>query len=165
MGRTLRLGVFSFILGLGVVALAAEHGARVPSEGKPAVDNLVNGEVVRVLSSQDIVEKLDGKVAKATIVEVTIEAGQSGLAHRHPGPGLVYVLEGEYELGVDDKPTEIFKAGETFYEPTGCLHRVSRNPSSKNRTRLIAVVLHPRDVTEIATPVGNGHGGGVKAMH
>ena len=62
------------------------------------------------------------------------------------------MLEGEYELGVDDQPTKIFKAGETFYEPTGCLHRVSRNPSTKTRTRLIAVVLHPRDATEIAIP-------------
>jgi quercetin dioxygenase-like cupin family protein len=156
MGRTLHIGVFvAAFFGIAGAALAAEHG-----DSKP-----VNGEVVRVLSSRDIVEKLDGKDAKATIVEVTIGPGQSGLAHRHPGPGLVYVLEGEYELGVDDKPTEIFKAGETFYEPTGCLHRVSRNPSTKTRTRLIAVVLHPRDVCEIATPVGKGHGDGAKATH
>ena len=65
----------------------------------------------------------------------------------------MYVLEGEYELGIDDKPTELFKAGETFYEPGGCLHRVSRNPSPDHRTRLIAVVLHPRDAKEIVMPV------------
>ena len=151
MSHTLRLGFLALTLGLGAVAVAvaAEH-----ADGKH-----VDGEVVRVLSSRDLVEKLDGKDAKATIVEVTIGPGQSGLSHRHPGPGLVYVLEGEYELGINDKPTELFKAGETFYEPTGCLHRVSRNPSTKTRTRLIAVILHPRDVTEIATPVGDGHNG------
>jgi quercetin dioxygenase-like cupin family protein len=97
-------------------------------------------------------EKLDGKDAKATVVEVTIEPGQSGLAHRHPGPGLVYVMEGEYELGIDDQPTKKFKAGETFYEPTGCLHRVSKNPARKGRTRLIAFVLHPRDAKDVAIP-------------
>jgi quercetin dioxygenase-like cupin family protein len=85
-------------------------------------------------------------------VEVTIEPGQSGVAHRHPGPGFVYVLEGEYELGIDEQPTKLYKAGETFYEPTGCLHRVSRNPSAAGRTRLIAVVLHPRNTDEIAIP-------------
>jgi len=53
---------------------------------------------------------------------------------------------------IDDQPTQRFKAGETFYEPTGCLHRVSKNPSAKGRTRLIAVVLHPRDAKEIAIP-------------
>lgn len=110
------------------------------------------GEKVKVISATDIKEKLDGKDAKATIVEVTIEPGQSGAAHRHPGPGFVYVLEGEYELGINDQPTKVFKAGETFYEPTGCLHRVSKNPAAKGKTRLIAVVLHPRDAKEVAIP-------------
>jgi quercetin dioxygenase-like cupin family protein len=110
------------------------------------------GEMVKRLSATDIKEKLDGKDAKATIVEVTIEAGQSGMPHRHPGPAFVYVLEGVYELGIDDQPTRVFKAGESFYEPTGCLHRVSRNPAAKGRTRLIAVVLHPRDAKHLAIP-------------
>ena len=62
------------------------------------------------------------------------------------------VAEGEYELGIDDQPTKVIKAGQTFYEPAGCLHRVSRNPG-KVKTRLIAVVLHPRDKKEVAVPV------------
>ena len=33
----------------------------------------------------------------------------------------------------------------------GCLHRVSKNPG-KMKTRLIAVVPHPRDTKEVATP-------------
>ena len=111
-----------------------------------------DGERVKVISSHEINEKLDGKDAAVTVVDVTIEPGQSGLSHRHPGPGFVYVLEGEYELGIDDQPTKRFKAGETFYEPTGALHRVSKNPAAKGRTRLIAVVLHPRDAKEIAIP-------------
>lgn len=111
-----------------------------------------DGESVKVISTQDIKEKLDGKDAAVTFVEVTIEPGASGLAHRHPGPGFVYVLEGEYELGLDDQPTKRFKAGETFYEATGRLHRVSKNPAAKGRTRLIAVVLHPRDAKDIAIP-------------
>ena len=111
-----------------------------------------DGESVKVLSARDIKEKLDGNAAKATVVEVTLNPGQAGLPHRHPGPGFVYVLEGQYELGIDDQPTKIFKAGETFYEPTGCLHRVSKNPAAKGITRLIAVVLHPRDAKEVAIP-------------
>ena len=109
-------------------------------------------ESVRVISSTDIQEKLDGKESKATVVEVTLNPGEAGAAHRHPGPVFVYVLEGEYELGVDDQPTKVFKAGETFYEPTGCVHRVSKNPAAQGKTRLIAFVLHPRDAKEIAIP-------------
>src|SRR5262249_18547196 len=110
-----------------------------------------DGEKVKPIPATDIKEKLDGKDAKATVVEVTIEPGQAGLPHRHPGPGFGYVLEGEYELGIDDQPTKVLKAGETFYEPTGCLHRVSKNPG-KVKTRVIAVVLHPRDAKQIAIP-------------
>jgi quercetin dioxygenase-like cupin family protein len=137
MYRAILLLATEILLGAGGTALARGHE---------------DGEKVRVISAQDIKEKLDGKDAKVTVVEVTLEPGQSGVAHRHPGPGLVYVLDGEYELGIDDKPTKLYKAGETFYEPTGCLHRVSRNPSTKERTRLIAFVLHPRDAKEIAIP-------------
>lgn len=111
-----------------------------------------DGERVKVLAARDIQEKLDGKEAKFTAVEVTIGPGESGLSHRHPGPGFVYVLEGEYELGIDDHPTNRLKKGEVFYEPTGCLHRVSKNPLAEGNTRLIAFVLHPRSATEIAVP-------------
>ncbi len=111
-----------------------------------------HGEQVKILSATDIQEQLDGHAARATVVEVTLGPGEAGVAHRHPGPGFVYVLEGEYELGIDDKPTKRFKAGETFYEPTGCLHRVSKNPAKEGKTRLIAVVLHPRTTDEIAVP-------------
>ena len=113
-----------------------------------ASQNREDGERVMVLTATEIIEKLDGKAATATVVEVTIEPGQAGLPHRHPGPGFGYVVEGAYEIGINKQPTKVLKAGETFYEPTGCLHRVSRNPG-KVRTRLIAVVLHPRETKEI----------------
>ena len=106
---------------------------------------------VAVLAKRDIVEKLDGKKAAATVVELTLAAGEGGAPHRHPGPVFGYVLEGEYELGIDDGPATRLKAGATFYEPTGCLHRVSRNPG-KARTRVLAVVLHPRDAEQIVLP-------------
>jgi quercetin dioxygenase-like cupin family protein len=137
MKRTLLLLAIGGLLGAGAMTFAQHHE---------------EGESVKILAAKDIKEKLDGKDAKVSFVEVTLEPGQGGAPHRHPGPGFVYVLEGEYELGIDDQPTKMLKAGETFYEPTGCLHRVSKNPGTRKRTRLIAVVLHPRDAKEIAIP-------------
>ena len=110
------------------------------------------GDYVKLLSEKDIIEKLDGKKAKATMVEVTLAPGQVEAAHRHPGPAFGYILEGEYEWAVDDNKPKILKAGDTFYEPTGCLHRVSKNPSKKGKTRVLAVVLHPADVKDIVIP-------------
>ena len=104
------------------------------------------------VSQRDIIEKLDGKAASATVKEVTFEPGQKDSPHRHAGPVFGYVLEGEYEHAIDDEPVKTYKAGETFYEPTGSVHRVARNPSSKHRTRLLAVILHDRDVKEVTVP-------------
>ncbi|MDB5389953.1 MAG: Cupin domain protein [Planctomycetaceae bacterium] len=127
-------------------------GAALGAGGMTFAQHHEDGESVKIIGARDIKEKLDDTDTKVTFVEVTLNPGKSGLPHRHPGPGFVYVLEGEYELGIDDQPTKVFKAGETFYEPTGCLHRVSKNPAAKGNTRLIAVVLHPRDAKQIAVP-------------
>jgi quercetin dioxygenase-like cupin family protein len=80
---------------------------------------------------------------------VTIEPGQKDSAHRHIGPVFGYVLEGDYEHAIDDEPIKTFKAGETFYEPSGAVHRVAQNPNGTTRTRLLAVILHPRDARQV----------------
>jgi quercetin dioxygenase-like cupin family protein len=107
---------------------------------------------VVTISERDIAEKLDGKAVKATTVEVTLEPGQAGMPHRHPGPVFGYILEGEYEWAVDDQPVKKLKVGDTFYEPAMCLHRVSKNPSDQNKTRVLAVLLVPRDAKELSIP-------------
>lgn len=126
------------------LSLAAPDGH---DKGKPAA---------KVLSAREIAEKVDGKKTKATTVEVTLQPGQTSAPHRHPGPVFGYVLEGEYEWAIDDRPATKLKVGDTFYEPTGCLHRVSRNPSEKNKTRILALVLHPHDAGEIVIPEKTG---------
>ena len=129
------------LLALAVCGLAlAAHDE--PDPGRPKVTTL---------SEREIAEKLDGKRAKATTVELTLEPGQAGTPHRHPGPVFGYVIEGEYEWAIDDQPAKTLKAGDTFYEPTNCLHRVSRNPG-KAKARVLAVALHPHDARQIATP-------------
>ena len=82
------------------------------------------------------------------MLEVTFEPGQKDTPHRHAGPVFGYVLEGEYEHAINDEPIKSYKAGDTFYEPTGSVHRVAQNPSAKTRTRLLAVILHPRDIKD-----------------
>jgi quercetin dioxygenase-like cupin family protein len=142
MSRTCLLLTVLTALGVGG-AIRAQH---VQHTGKGQVK-------VTQLSRRDIIEKLDGKVASATVKEVTFEPGQKDSPHRHAGPVFGYVLEGEYEHAIDDEPVKKYKAGDTFYEPSGCLHRVARNPSGNAKTRLLAVILHPRDDKEVTIPV------------
>jgi quercetin dioxygenase-like cupin family protein len=120
-------------LGVGR-AILAQH---VQHTGKGQVK-------VTQLSQRHIIEKLDGKEPSATVLEVTFEPGQKDTPHRHAGPVFGYVLEGEYEHAINDEPIKSYKAGDTFYEPTGPVHRVAQNPSAKTRTRLLAVSLRPR---------------------
>src|SRR4051794_17506934 len=135
--------------------LAVAVGAALGAGGFSAASHNDQGtETVRKLSERDVIEKLDGKEAHVTTVEVTFGPGVAGKPHRHPGAIFGYVLEGEFELALDDEPAKTLKAGETFYEPGGALHRVSRNPSTKARTRVLAVILHPRDAGPLVTPAG-----------
>jgi quercetin dioxygenase-like cupin family protein len=110
------------------------------------------GAKVIPLSRRDMAEKLNGKDARATVQEVVIEPGGRVAPHRHAGPVFGYVLEGEYEHALNDEPVTTYKAGETFYEPSGCVHRVTRNSNARRRTRLLAVILHPRDAEKVTVP-------------
>src|SRR6266516_243597 len=133
---------FFVLIAFGVAGMIlAGHDGH--DKGKPKV---------KVISERDVTEMVDGKKAKAITVEVTLEPGESSAPHRHPGPVFGYVLEGEYAWAIDDQPAKTLKAGDTFYEPTGCLHRVSKNPAAKGNTRVLAVVLHPRDARQITIP-------------
>jgi quercetin dioxygenase-like cupin family protein len=138
------------------ILLAAALGAAIGAGGLALARQEHHGQAtVTKLSERDIVESLNGQQARATTVEVTFGPGIAGKPHRHPGPIFGYVLEGEFELGLNDQPAKTLKAGETFYEPSGALHRVSRNASATSKTRVLAVILHPRDAKELVIPAGN----------
>jgi quercetin dioxygenase-like cupin family protein len=140
MRRTLLAVIIMSTLAAGGMTLA-QHGGH----GKGGVQ-------VKLLSQKDIIEKLDGKKAKATMLEVTLAPGAVETAHRHPGPAFGYILEGEYQWAIDNNKPKIFKPGDTFYEPTGCLHSLGKNPSTKEKTRFVAVVLHPEDAKDLVIP-------------
>src|SRR5262249_40429558 len=77
---------------------------------------------------------------------------------RLPGPVFGSVIEGEYEWAMD-KPARMLRAGDTFYEPTGCLHRVSKSPGGKTRRRVLAVVTKSRAASTGLTVHGLGRCG------
>jgi quercetin dioxygenase-like cupin family protein len=110
------------------------------------------GPTVKTLSAVDMGEELNGKPTRATTQEVTFEPGAASAPHRHPGPVFGYVLEGELEFLAGDAPARRLRAGDTFYEPAMVLHAVARNPSDKARTRVLAVIIHPRESKALVVP-------------
>jgi quercetin dioxygenase-like cupin family protein len=135
-----------FVLAIGIGVALGAGGASLANHEEGG-----HGTVTK-LFERDVAERLDGKEARVTTVEVAYGPGEGSPPHRHPGPIFGYVLEGEFELALGDEAAKTLKAGEAFYEPTGILHRVSRNPGSKARTRVLAVIVHPRDAKEVTVP-------------
>jgi quercetin dioxygenase-like cupin family protein len=133
------------VTAIAAAALICVVGAALSHEGKSEVKR-------KVVSEQNIAEKIDGKDSKATVVEVTLEPGQESAPHRHPGPVFGYILEGEYDWAINDQPVKKLKAGDTFYEPAMSLHRVSRNPSEKAKARILATLVVPRDAKDLSIP-------------
>jgi quercetin dioxygenase-like cupin family protein len=66
--------------------------------------------------------------------------GNGSNAHRHPGSHTVgYILEGTYEVKIDDSPLRTLQAGEVFYEPPNALHAVARNPSTTQPLKYLVI--------------------------
>jgi quercetin dioxygenase-like cupin family protein len=83
---------------------------------------------------------LPGREVRITLLERV--PGDAGAPHRHPGHHTFgYVVDGTYELGVDGGPTRILKAGDTFYEPPGALHSVSKNASPDKPLKIVVFMV------------------------
>jgi quercetin dioxygenase-like cupin family protein len=78
----------------------------------------------------------DGLAVQAARVDY--EPGGFSRVHRHPAGAYVYVIDGSVIFGIDDREPVVLKAGDSFYEPPGALHRVSRNASQELPASLLA---------------------------
>lgn len=97
-------------------------------------------EITPLLSAD--LDELAGK--RASVVKVTFQPGAASPPHRHPGTVIVYVLEGEIRSALNDETAVLYKAGESWSEPVGAVHRVAVNASDKPAV-LLAVLLHDAD--------------------
>ena len=91
---------------------------------------------------------LPGREVRMTLLDRV--PGNSSVPHRHPGHHTFgYVVEGTYELGVNNQPTRMLKAGDTFYEPPGTLHSVSRNAGSTQLKIVVFMVADARNPSTV----------------
>jgi quercetin dioxygenase-like cupin family protein len=79
----------------------------------------------------------DGLVVEAVRVDYT-PGGFTRGSHRHPPGAYVYVMDGTVLFGIDGGEPFPLKAGESYFEPPGALHSVSRNASDEDPASLIA---------------------------
>lgn len=75
------------------------------------------------------------------LVRVDYAPGQSSKAHVHPGSVLAYVLEGEVVSQLQGQPPVTYRAGQSWYEPPGVPHLVSRNATDTAPAKLLAWLI------------------------
>src|SRR6476660_6432550 len=95
---------------------------------------------------------------EVTISHVDYAPGRVGVAHRHAGFVLAYVLKGEIMTKISGQgPAKNYKVGDMFFEPPGATHEESGNVSKTEPAELLAMIFAKKGST-LTTPVA-GRGG------
>jgi quercetin dioxygenase-like cupin family protein len=83
-----------------------------------------------------------------TLVEVVFPPGVGSPPHLHANGVMAFVVSGSIASKIGDEPERVFRAGEAWWEPPGAVHRVSRNTSSSESARLLAIFIAPPNASE-----------------
>ena len=88
-------------------------------------------------------------------LEVDYAPGAASPPHTHAKSAFIYayVISGEIESKVNDGETRIYRAGESWSEPPGAIHSISRNASKTEPAKLLAVFVLDTNDAPLTTPV------------
>lgn len=88
-------------------------------------------------------------------VEVVYAPGEASPSHTHAQSAFIYayVILGAIESKVNDGETRIYLAGESWSEPPGATHLISRNASKTEPAKLLAVFVLDTDDKALTTPI------------
>ncbi|UPG86682.1 cupin domain-containing protein [Luteibacter aegosomatis] len=108
-------------------------------------------ETVNVNFSHEL-PNVPGK--KLMAVEVVYPPGAASLPHHHAGSAFIYayVVSGGIVSEVDGGGEKTYTAGQSFYEAPGSHHQVSRNVSTTEPAKLLAVFVVDGTDTHLTTP-------------
>ncbi|MDI2595468.1 cupin domain-containing protein [Pseudomonas sp. N3-W] len=104
-------------------------------------------EKITVLQEQNL---LNAPGKKAMMLTVDYLPGQSSIAHKHQGTAMAYVVSGQITSQIKGQQAVTYKAGESWYEPAGSEHMVSKNASATQPAKLLVfMVMDPTDAVLI----------------
>jgi quercetin dioxygenase-like cupin family protein len=88
-------------------------------------------------------------------VEVDYPPGAASPSHTHAKSAFIYayVISGAIESKVNDGETRIYRAGESWSEPPGATHSISRNASKTEPAKLLAVFVLDTNDKVLTTPI------------
>ena len=83
---------------------------------------------------------LSAQGREAIQVRVDLAPGVAFGKHTHPGEEVIYVLEGQLEYQIEDKPPVTLKAGDVLFIPAGTVHS-ARNPGNVKGSELTTYIV------------------------
>ena len=133
-----------FVFGAACAAIAITTAMPVAAQGI--------GQTVTPNFAQAITN-IPGKSLVAVVVDYA--PGGASPSHVHAGSAFIfaYILSGAIESQVNDGPSRVYRAGESFYEIPGSRHTVSRNASATEPAKLLAVFVVDTDDKPLTTPI------------
>jgi quercetin dioxygenase-like cupin family protein len=108
---------------------------------------------------QHEIPNIPGKSLTAVVVDYA--PGAASPAHMHAKSAFIYayVVSGSVESQVNDGPKQLLHAGQSFYEPPGARHTVSRNASKTKPAKLLAVFVTDTGDSPLTTPAAQSDSG------
>jgi quercetin dioxygenase-like cupin family protein len=100
---------------------------------------------VRELARHALTGALEGfEVVLVQLNSPPAGAAPSGPGHRHPGPVLGYVLDGQMRFAINNEPEQVVPAGGTFFEPAGAVHTAAGSARADAPARAVVFMLVPK---------------------
>lgn len=102
---------------------------------------------------EQAIPNIPGKSLIALVVDYP--PGGASVPHTHAKSAFIYayVISGEIESKVNDGKSRIYRAGESWSEPPGASHPISRNASKTKPAKLLAVFVVDTDDKNLTTSV------------
>jgi quercetin dioxygenase-like cupin family protein len=97
-----------------------------------------HAETITPVTKQAVPEAPGKNVLIAT---VSYKPGEASGAHMHPGSIFAYVLQGHVTSQIEGSPAKTYGPGESWYEPPGAHHIVSKNASRTQPAKLLVFAL------------------------
>ena len=116
------------------------------------------------VSAHDVGDKVTPSFAQAipnipgkSLIAVVVDypPGGASVPHTHAKSSFIYayVISGRIESKVNDGTTRVYKAGESWSEPPGASHPISRNASKTEPAKFLAVFVTDTNAKMKMTPI------------
>ena len=122
-------------LGLAAASLLpAALDAQAPTSA-PGVAELARHPLTGPLDAFEVV-----------LVQLNIPPGgpAAGRGHRHPGPVLGYIVEGQMRFAINNEAEKVLPVGATFFEPSGAVHTTNGSARTDGPTRAVVFMIVPK---------------------